>query len=602
MNKIYLIVAATLVGGMVQAQQLKSIGNAPTVRDASFKPEFKKIPASQLKAEGDPIYEDDFSSATNWTFTDNSSPAFAAGNLLIGTTAPQGSYSTSMGAIQSTTAANGFALIDSDNAYSATGAQDVKLEFNTLMDFTNDPNVTLSFQSYHRKFRDSIFVEFNVNNGGWQNFLIELDEELNATDYSANPRYYAMNISSIVGLQANVKMRFRYKGEWDYAWMIDDVAFFETFGNEIEVTQSWMATAMDDNGTTVAGEDYYKIPDSQSNFPGFIFGANVINQGYNNQGDVKLSVSQNGGAANLGTAKAINVSARDTLSMETPLTLAVGANTFATTTSMLAVDQNPSNNSKTFDVNFSGNDFARHDGLARKSYNYTDASAGYRVGNLMFVSDDMLIGEVKARINSASTNIGQEIYAEIETFDGTDWILQTQVSAEITSANNGNFVTFPFYDESLTITAGSYMRVWVSNYPTANPVLFVGAQKTIPFVSLVRFDNDVANIFWVDDCPMITVMETSLGLNELEAEYKLNVYPNPASEQTKVSFKLKNASDVAVSITDLAGKVVFTENTANAAAGQHEVNINTANLAAGVYTVNFTANNSIVSKKLVVRK
>lgn len=603
MKKIYLFAAAALIGGTVQAQQLKGLGNVPTARDASFKPELKKLPATQVKAEGDVIYDDDFSSASTWTFVDNSVPQFAAGNLLIGTTAPQGFYSAGMGAIQSTTAANGFALIDSDNGYIANGAQDVKLEYNPTLDFSAYANVTLAFESYHRKFRDSIYVEFNVNNAGWQEFLIELDQELASTDFSANPRYYAINVSSIVGNQSNVKMRFRYKGLWDYAWMIDDMAFIETFGNEIEMNQAWMSTAMDDNGTTVAGEDYYKVPASQVNFPGFIFGAYATNQGYNNQGAVSLGVSQNGGAPMTGAPKTINVGVKDTISMETAMPLAGGANAFVVGTTMAATDQNPANNFTTFNVTYNGNEFARHDGVARKSYNYIDAEDGYRVGNIMLVTDEMMIGEVKVRVNNASTNIGQEIYVDIETFDANTqaWVLQSQQTAEITAANNGNFVSIPFYADQLVIPSGTYIRVWASNYATANPVYFVGAQKTIPFISVLKFDNDAANTYWIEDCPMITVVETGLGLNEAAAEFKLNVYPNPATDNATVSFNLNNASDVKVVVTDLAGNAVYTNNVANAAAGKYEFAINTAEMAAGVYTVNFTANNSVVTKKLVIQ-
>ena len=601
MKKIYLLAAAAMVGGMVQAQ-VKSLGNAPTARDASFKPEIKKLPASQTKAEGDVIYSDNFSSSANWTFTDNSVPLFAAGNLLIGTTAPQGFYSAGMGAIQSTSAADGFALIDSDNAYVAEGAQDVKLEYNPTMDFSTIANVTLTFESYHRKFRDSIYVEFNVNGAGWQNFLIELDQELSTTDFSANPKYYGINVSSIVGNQSNVKMRFRYKGQWDYAWMIDDMAFIETYGNEIEMNQAWMSTAMDDNGTTVAGEDYYKVPASQVNFPGFIFGAYGTNQGFNNQAAVQLGVVQNGGTPSLGNPVAINVGVKDTLSMETAMPLAGGANAFVVGTTMAVADQNPSNNTTTFNVSYAGNEFARHDGVARKSYNYTDAADGYRVGNIMLVTDEMIIGEVKVRVNSASTNIGQEIYVDVETFDGTNWVLQSQQTAEITSANNGNYVSVQFYADQLTIPAGTYMRVWASNYPSVNnPVYFVGAQKTIPFISVLKFDNDPTNTYWIEDCPMITVVETGLGLNEAAAEFKLNVYPNPATDNATVSFNLNNASDVKVVVTDLAGNAVYTNNVANAAAGKYEFAINTNEMAAGVYTVNFTANNTVVTKKLVIK-
>ena len=83
--------------------------------------------------------------------------------------------------------------------------------------------------------------------------------------------------------------------------------------------------------------------------------------------------------------------------------------------------------------------------------------------------------------------------------------------------------------------------------------------------------------------------------------FKLNVYQKPATDNATVSFNLNNTSDVKVVVSDLAGNAVYTNNVANAAAGKYEFAINTTEMAAGVYTVNFTANNTVVTKKLVIK-
>jgi len=93
-----------------------------------------------------------------------------------------------------------------------------------------------------------------------------------------------------------------------------------------------------------------------------------------------------------------------------------------------------------------------------------------------------------------------------------------------------------------------------------------------------------------------------LGLDEETAQFAVNVFPNPAVNEAKVSFELANASDVTITVTDLAGKVVYTNALANSAAGKHSVQINTEAFAGGVYTVNFNTNSAIVSKKLIVKK
>jgi hypothetical protein len=393
MKKVYLLTGSLLVATCMQAQQLVPYAKFDQGKQAGAKQIKKKAPGV-LKNEGDNIYSSDFSDATAWTWTDNSVPVLNTGALVVGTQAPQGFYSEGMGAIESTTAANGFALFDSDYGYTSTGgAQDMKLTWDTIMDFTGFPNVTLEFQSYHRKFHDSTYVEFKVDGGAWQEYALEVHYDLGVGDNSDNPVTYVFNVSSIVGGHAAVEIRFRYIGEWDYAWMVDDFRMVETFSNEMVLGQSYMSTPNE-------GEDYYKIPASQVSYPGATFGAYAENQGAVNQ-NVQLSVVQNGGTPALGTSVAIPVFETDSISMDTPVMLAAGTNTFVVKTEIGVADQNPANNVAQFDVVMEGKELSRHDGVARKYFNYVAGDDGMRVGNLFHITDAMDLATVKAHINSA---------------------------------------------------------------------------------------------------------------------------------------------------------------------------------------------------------
>jgi hypothetical protein len=59
---------------------------------------------------------------------------------------------------------------------------------------------------------------------------------------------------------------------------------------------------------------------------------------------------------------------------------------------------------------------------------------------------------------------------------------------------------------------------------------------------------------------------------------------------------------VNVTVTDLAGKVIYTSNGENNVAGAHSMKINTSNFSNGVYMVNFKANNEVSTQKIVIRK
>ncbi|MCC6251295.1 MAG: T9SS type A sorting domain-containing protein [Bacteroidia bacterium] len=81
----------------------------------------------------------------------------------------------------------------------------------------------------------------------------------------------------------------------------------------------------------------------------------------------------------------------------------------------------------------------------------------------------------------------------------------------------------------------------------------------------------------------------------------IEAYPNPTNNVTNVSYRLGVTSDVSLVVTDIVGKVVYTDVQAQQTAGKHTISLNTENLNDGVYIYTFTANNASVSKKFVVK-
>jgi Secretion system C-terminal sorting domain len=97
---------------------------------------------------------------------------------------------------------------------------------------------------------------------------------------------------------------------------------------------------------------------------------------------------------------------------------------------------------------------------------------------------------------------------------------------------------------------------------------------------------------------MIELSIGGLGINETENTFEVSLYPNPATEEVKVSFNLNGANSATINVVDMTGKVVASQVASN---GSNSVSINTSVLSAGVYSVNFTANNTTVTQKLVVK-
>lgn len=79
--------------------------------------------------------------------------------------------------------------------------------------------------------------------------------------------------------------------------------------------------------------------------------------------------------------------------------------------------------------------------------------------------------------------------------------------------------------------------------------------------------------------------------------------PNPAVDNTVISYSLEKASDnVSIKIIDANGKLVRTYNEGNKAAGKYSINVETSSLNAGVYYYALTAGKGRIAEKFVVSK
>ena len=236
-----------------------------------------------------PIWSNDFSNPQqDWiTFANPANQ-----DWVIGTTAPSGGFSAGMGAINSTSAANGFALYDSDAlGVSAQNTQDATLTYNGFIDCSAFQYVNINFESYHRKFQDSVFVE--VTNDGWvtfERFEVHVGQAVNQS--SANPENISVNISSVAGNSDSVTFRFHYEGQWDYAWMVDDVSFTETPNNEIkfgeEAFGGWWIQYANSLGF---GSDFTAYPLTQASVMPYRFEGIISNTGIITQTNAKMNVS-----------------------------------------------------------------------------------------------------------------------------------------------------------------------------------------------------------------------------------------------------------------------------------------------------------------------
>lgn len=95
----------------------------------------------------------------------------------------------------------------------------------------------------------------------------------------------------------------------------------------------------------------------------------------------------------------------------------------------------------------------------------------------------------------------------------------------------------------------------------------------------------------------------AIGIEEHNATVSASgivVYPNPASDAINVSFKSNSDASYKVTVYDINGRIMMTDNTSKLMEGNQLITLNTAHLTSGVYFIsvigsnNFTANSKLI--------
>jgi hypothetical protein len=103
--------------------------------------------------------------------------------------------------------------------------------------------------------------------------------------------------------------------------------------------------------------------------------------------------------------------------------------------------------------------------------------------------------------------------------------------------------------------------------------------------------------------PAINAAIVAAGIFENNnADFKLNMFPNPTSEMMSVKYTLTSASTVGIAIYNMLGAKVKIIDSEKQDAGKHETQIDIDALSNGVYFLKLKVGDAIETKKITVAK
>ena len=466
------------------------------------------------------------------------------------------------------------------------------------------------------------------------------------TNDVAEPVNYTLDFSaftsSLTGTSATTRIKFIWEsmnadlnGQYNthYFWMIDDISIVDKYAYDLALEKLWL----EDISTDFEHTD---IPKTMAG--NLVDQGGVRNLGVNIPTNVQLVVSvyDTIGAGNLiytetgGTLRDNFTDEYDFITFETTIDLGsldIDRYQVIAEVSMDETDGNASNNSalRTFQITDSYlgqrvyDQFSYITSISRGSSTQT-VSEPIKVGNVMKINQEVDLYGLEVRIGNNSsyeTTVGEEVTIEIFEIDTTQGSFQASfvdldivrlftITDAMVAANGLTTVLFNFNDSEdlvgpVRLGANKFYLVTIGHQGGDGKHFAYGYNGGDDDYSCRLFGDygSTPGDRWFtmgDQVQTRMYFDFEASLNENNSSINVsNIYPNPTSGETSVTYSLANASKISVNVMDITGKIVYSEKEANKAEGKHTLNINASAFNSGVYYVTIVTDEAQVTKKLI---
>ncbi|MFA9210430.1 MAG: T9SS type A sorting domain-containing protein [Moraxellaceae bacterium] len=569
-------------------------------------------PAIAPKALGTPFWTNNFSNPADWTVNNSGQTGGAAFGWSIDSI--KDGWWAPATAIASTSEGK-FAELSNGNPTltPATQALNVTYTLTTAAPIslaTAGTDISLQFLQFGARFNDlqqmlistdgTTFTAVGDNN----NYDV-----LSATGGAAyaNPTTKTINLAPFLTSAATqVWIRFSWTTNYPnsatnpnvwvtYGWYIDDVKLVTNPDFDLSVTEDYWGTA---------GLNYFQIPTTQ--IAPIDFTANVFNGGTATMTNATLSVNVNTGAfTSVSTPVAIPALGTDSLVAATQFTPAgLGTYSFTRTISADSIDDVPANNTLPA-VSFAVTNYTYARDNGTYVGNTSNGTDGFEVGNFFDIWNGQELKGITTRF-ATGTPAGTEIYVrlyEIDFATGDFLLLSESDIIPLTASMLNTNLTFLLQD-AVQLEAGKTYLPVVGTYDPNLKVANAGiSDKSTTFI----FDRGVPSAsdpegtwFYQTGTPVVRMnFDPSLGISAMDNVTNLSIAPNPFAAATSIEFNLTAAAEVAVTVTDIAGRVVATVPASFMNEGVQSIAIDGSAFEAGIYNYTIQVGNAVTTKRVV---
>tara|TARA_B110000438_G_scaffold155912_1_gene149599 strand:- start:1470 stop:3353 length:1884 start_codon:yes stop_codon:yes gene_type:complete len=627
MKKIYLSILSVAIVSGLNAQHKKSEG--PVARSIEHS-EIKPI-TNNFNQQKTVLWSNTFSNAADWVAGHDATAC--ALDWSIGTVSCAGSYP--IDDIVSSTANDGWAMVDSDAYGGANGGSEIEDSWITMaspIDLSAYPNVVVEFETQYRRYNsEQPYVVVGIGDGAGNVTWPDLDP---LTDISTmtnvfnpfpglansaattNPQLVQVNVSSaLVGLTAlqlsDIYIRLHWTGTWGYAWFVDDFAIIEQPQNDVQTTTAYIS------GENNNGVEYGRTPSNHVD-PNYFVGAQVFNFGVQDQTNVILT-GDFGSFSNSGSVSLLAASEDTIIETTEALTLSpglyegdytsvsdqetAGAATFSNNVyeRNFEISDDVTSNAYIYSQDGVGNHPAGYDDYTSLgTASFTGAEDGLVLATLYHVKQADEVSGLRVLLTSTGNTAGGEIIASIKdtaAFWGEDMtnLFVSSVATVTQAAIDAGYVDV-WFDEVLNINAGIYYAaIELYSFGNASDIRVLD-DRTVdqPFdASAIYIPADQSYSNGTSICiQMLMGNGWGVGINETSLE-GVSVYPNPSEGIVNIT-NLNNSENTIV-VYDVLGQIVMTK------VSNTTTTVDLSNQVTGVYLVEVSNNNGTFVERVIIK-
>jgi hypothetical protein len=563
-----------------------------------------------------PIWADDFSNASTWTLA--TWPGAPVLNWQIGVGLENsGQFPTTP--IASTTASNGYAMLDSDGFANQSLVESSMMTTANPIDLNAVSNVVLQFETFYRKWTaEECYIVISTNNTDWPELTPTTDISglpnvfkafpgMAVQEVISNPTLVRINISAAAGGQSQVWVRFHWTGTYGYSWFVDDVAIIEQPANDVVLNYSFLSH-------TGNGEEYGRTPASQLNST-MLVGGEYYNFGYDTQTNISVEMEV------FNAQNQVVFSANHTqgsLPTETSGMMEQTVNLPALSNGLYRALTTVTSAQETGGLFFANNDHERNftitdlyytlDGVGTHpagyqalgslgSNSFTDAEDGLMIFTYYEVAQPLEVKGIEILLQSTTVAGGAVIVSIHDSSDVragvvTNAIYQSEV-LDVTSAHVAAGVIQVVFPSSVNLTSGGYYAAVELFSGGTNHIRIIN-DLTVPqpaLASMIYIPDD--DVYTNGNASAIRLMtDPTLSIGDLSKLQGVSLFPNPSNGLLNIS--TPSMERFTVEVFNVLGENVVT----TAITGNSTLDL-TGNTA-GVYMVRVSSNEATVTQRIIL--